>query len=273
MKAQSLDKPFSFERLGLLLRNRVLDEATIVGIGAAIAVAINLITLLLARSAVFNAQPGRTSPWEIGVCLGGLLLAGGAFKGMHDGKAGTDWILLPATGAEKYAAGLLDLAVVFPLAASALGVALSALLALVASAVGGRGAAVWLPIGLGDLRAWADYAIAVSVILAGSTCFRKAALVKTVGLFIAYCLVVLVLGSLGLWAQGFFGREPGRISVDGSFSIVRGLFSFDGARVSARGQRIASLAVDLTRYALIPAFAVFFGAAKVAEKEGRDEVQ
>jgi hypothetical protein len=269
MNAVSLGKSFSVERLALLLRNRVIDEAPVVGIGAAIILANNLISLLLVKSAFFNVGPSRTSLWSICLILGGLLLAGGAFKGMHDGKAGTEWILLPATSLEKYGAALVDLALVYPIAASILCAALSALLSLVVGAIGGQGGRVWLPLDLASLKAWGEYAIAVAVLLAGSASFRKAPLIKTAGLFVAYVLAVLALCALGLWAARGFGS----VSLRGDLGFANGSFSFYGAGVSARAERIARAAFDVASYALLPAFAVLFGAAKVAEKEGRDEVQ
>jgi hypothetical protein len=268
MDRKTLEARFSPARLALLLRNRAFDEAAVAGIGAAAILALNLLGLLLSRAAFFNSPRAEGRLWISTIFLAGILLAGQAFRGMHDGKAGTDWVLLPATPLEKYLAGLLDCAVLFPVAAALAGMALSALLSLVERAVGGPGGAIWTPFGAEALRAWADYSVAATVIAAGSAAFRKAALLKTAALATAFGLALGLLAALGLWALHEGGN--GAISV---FAFRGGRFGIDGQGVSAGARGFVQALYDIGRYAMLPAFAILFGAAKVAEKESRDEVQ
>jgi len=267
LSARTLERRFSVERLMLLLRNRLYDDVPAVAIGAAVVLGVNVLGLVLGRIAFFNSMSfGRSSPWVFTIVVAGLLRAGISLKGMHDGRAGTDWLLLPATGIEKYSAALLDIAVVFPLAATAASVGLSALLAFVEGLVGGPGNPVWLP-GLEALKAWGGYAAAATVFIAGSASFRKSAFLKTGGLALAFSIVwSLALALLVmLFVDGAWG---------GGFSISNGRFSAgDDSVISRSALRFMRTAMDVALYAALPAFAVLFGAAKVVEKEAKDEVQ
>lgn len=270
MKAKTLERAFSLERLALLLRNRILDEAPAVGIGAAVILANNLLSLWGSHVAMFNGWSLGGRAWIATIVVGGLLLAGGAFKGMHDGKAGSEWLLLPATPLEKYAAALADSVLVFPIAAALLCSAMSAILELLGRALGGTGGQIWLPLGPGVLVAWANYAVAAAVLIAGSACFRKFPLLKTVGVASAFILAMACLAALGVALLG-----GGSVTADGgSFSLNLGNRTIGGERhISDRAHALLSTLFDVARYAILPAFAVLFGASKVIEKEGRDEVQ
>jgi hypothetical protein len=274
MTTRGIDKRFSLTRLALLTRNRLLDEVSVVGIGAGVILALNLLGILGGRRAFFNAHGFGGGFWVPAIVVGGLILAAQAFKGMHDGKAGTEWVLLPATPLEKYAAAFVDSALLYPLAAAMGGMALSALLSLLERAAGGPGGAIWTPFRLGALRAWADYAALAVVLLAGSASFRKAALIKTAGLAAAYCLAAGILLSLGFWAFFKGGSAFGSADISIFGNMGRGFtISGEGGVVSEAAQRAIGVGADVARYAILPAFAILFGAAKVAEKESRDEVQ
>jgi hypothetical protein len=267
MEARMLGQRFSLSRIALLLRNRFIDEASVLGIGASVVVALNLLGILLSRRAFFNAQGMIGGLWIPTIAIAGILLASQAFKGMHDGKSGTDWILLPATPLEKYCAAFIDLVLAFPLAAGLGGAALSTLLGLLERAAGGAGAGAWSPFGLEALRAWADYAAAATIFLAGSAAFRKASFIKTVGMVTAYCLVLGLLVMLAF--PPILGGGSAQISLLGG----EDMFRFAGRELSAGAQSFMKVLSSVARYAIFPAFAVLFGAAKIAEKESRDEVQ
>jgi len=263
MERNTLDRAFSFRRIWCLLRNRLLEEAATVGIGAAVVVGLNLLGLFFAKRATFNA--GGDQAWTLAICLGGLLLASSAFKPMHDGKAGTEWLLLPASSLEKYLAALAEYALVLPLALSAAAAGASALLALAERAMGGPGLGIWTPMEAGGLAAWGEYAVAVSVFLAGSASFRKAAFLKTVGIASAYVLVVAAL----LGAAWIFFPNP-KIA---HFSMRDGVVKLIGDDIPAAATGAIGIIFDIARYALVPLFSLIYGWAKVAEKEARDEVQ
>jgi hypothetical protein len=267
LSAGTLERRFSAERVLLLLRNRIYEEAPVVGVGAALVLGVNALGLVFGKTAFYNS-PGRGWPgaWTLTIVVAGLLLAGNALKAMHDGRSEADWLLLPATPAEKYAAALADSILVFPLGGAALGVVLSGVLALIEGLIGGPGNPLWLP-GIEALKAWGGYAVAASVFIAGSATFRKTAFLKTGGIVLAFstvwslALALLVM----LIIPGAWG---------GGFSISNGAFSAgDDSVISARAvdamQRILSIAL----YAGVSAFAILFGYAKVAEKEAKDEVQ
>jgi hypothetical protein len=271
MKAQSLERGFSLERMALLLRNRLLEEAPVLGVGAAAVFGVNLVGLALTGQAPFNHMGNwrmngaatQSSAWTWTIVVAGLLLAGMALKGIH-GKTGTDWILLPATPLEKYAAALLDCAFIFPVGAAVAGTLMSLLLALVERVAGGGGGAVWLAWGLEALETWGKYAIAAALFLAGSATFKKSALLKTFALALAYCSAVSLLLALGVSSFGERNLHAG---------FMYGFFRASGMGLSPRASEAVKIGLDIVSYAIFPAFAVLFGAAKVAEKEGRDEVQ
>ena len=233
--------------------------------------ALNLLGILAARRAFFNAHGFGGGFWVPAIFVGGIILAAQAFKGMHDGKAGTEWVLLPATPLEKYAAAFATAPSSFPSPRSLGAMALSALLALLERGAGGPGGAIWMPFNPEALRAWADYAVAAAVCLAGSAAFRKAALIKTVALVDR--LRPRSGRSSSASASGRSIRAaPAGISI---LAARIGLSTIRGApRAYPRAARkTVSIVSGVASYAILPAFAILFGAAKVAEKESRDEVQ
>jgi hypothetical protein len=275
MNSKTLERRFSFERIALLLRNRFLEEAPVLGIGAAIVFGINALALALARAAPFNhmadwranGNPMQGSAWAFTIVVAGIILSSLALKSFH-GRDGTDRILLPATPIEKYTAAFLDCVAIFPVAAAAAGMALSALLYLVERALGGDGGAIWTAWRPGALAAWGNYAAAATVFLAGSATFRKTAWLKTLGLGLAYCLI----GSIAVIAAI---RCFGARDLDFSYAsgIMRMNIAAGGIGLSEAAAKAVRIGGDVLFKAVVPVFAVLFGAAKVAEKEGRDEVQ
>jgi hypothetical protein len=275
MNPKTLERRFSFERVALLLRNRFLEEAPVFGIGAAIVLGINALALALARAAPFNhmadwranGNPMQGSAWAFTIVLAGIILSSLALKSFH-GRDSTDRILLPATPIEKYAAAFLDCVAIFPVAAAAAGMALSALLYLVERALGGDGGAIWTAWRPSALAAWGNYAAAATVFLAGSATFRKAAWLKTLGLALAYCLVA----SLAVVALiNLFGVHD--LDFNYSTGFMRMNIASNGIGLNEAAAKAVRTGGDVLFKAVIPVFAVLFGAARVAEKEGRDEVQ
>lgn len=268
MNAKTLERRFSIERIVLLLRNRIYEETPAVGIVAAIVFVSNILSLWVSHQAFFNAPRRHGAAWIATIAVGGLFIAGNSFKDMHDGKAGTEWLLLPATPLEKYAAAFLDSVVVFPVAGALLCLSLSAFLELISRVLGGVSGTVWMPLDSGTIRAWAAYAIAAAVFLAGSASFRKIPILKTIGVASVFFLVVAGLVMVG--ARVLFGGGNGAAM---NMDFFNGEFTFDVSKVSQRAQDVVRLLFDVARYAILPAFAILFGASKVIEKEGLDEVQ
>jgi len=264
MTKETLGKSFSISRTALLMRNRAFEDFPAIAIAMGILLGINVLGIVLGGRAVMNDSEGQT--WEFFIGVTGLLLAGMAFKGMHEGRSGTDWILLPATSLEKYSSALISYLLVFPIAAGIAATGLSAFLSLVETLAGGPGGRIWSPL-LAGFEGWTDYATGALVLAAGSAAFRKRAVLKTFGLSVAYVLAAagLLLGAV-LFVRNARGLPvPGFVLNDGDISMI-GDFSI-GAEPAV------DLILGVVRYALVPLFALLYGYFRVAEKEARDEVQ
>jgi hypothetical protein len=267
MTKETLRKSFSVKRTALLVKNRILEDFPGIAIALGILAGINLLGIIFTGRAVTNDS--RSQVWMIFICLTGLLLTGMAFKGMHDGRSGTDWILLPATSLEKYASGLVTYLLILPLALALAATALSAILSLVELIAGGPGGRIWNPILAEDLKGWIDYATIVLVLAAGSATFRKRATIKTFGVTIAYLLVssaillglVVLLRSIRGLPLPFLVPSDDGIKLAGDISIGAG------------ARHAIDLVLNIVRYALVPGFSLLYGYLRVAEKEARDEVQ
>jgi hypothetical protein len=266
MNAATLSRKFSLERSWYLLYNRIRDELVPIGIGIAVIVANNILSLLFAKGVAFNE--GSAMIWGIIIVGAGLILASQSFKGMHDGKAGTDWLLLPATPFEKYLAVVVDYLVIFPLAASAISMGLSALFSVVAVAIGGQGGKIWTPALMGGFKAWLVYASVATLFIAGSASFRKVSLLKTIAVAAGY---VLAMASL------FFGLGwlvyKGNGFNSSNISFANGSISINGGSIPASVEEALTWIYRIACYAILPIFALVYGYFRVFEKEARDEVQ
>lgn len=263
MKAASLEKKFSLERGGFLLGNRVIEDATVMGMGLAVVAALNILGFLFSRAFFFNHAPGF---WQMAIVVSGLILSGQAFRAMHDGRSGTDWLLLPASPLEKYLAALVEYVILFPLAAAALAMGLSALFNLVELAAGGRGGTIWTPFSLEILRDWGHYAVMALALLAGSAHFRKAALLKSLAVLVLYGLGLAIILSIGGWLI-LKGNGMARFSMEG------GMFNFNGRDIPASAQEAIAWIGRIAWAVILPLFSLGYGYLRVFEKEARDAVQ
>ena len=265
MTKETLRKPFSASRITLLARNRAYEDFPALVIGAGILSGINLLFVILGKRAIMNDSGGQS--WTMAICLAGILLSGAAFKGMHDGRSGTDWILLPATSLEKYTSGLFFYLFIFPLASAVAATGLSAIFSLAELASGGPGGRIWNPLSAVGLRGWFDYATVAVVFAAGSAAFRKRAFIKTFGLVVAYFLVAAgILLAAVLVVRKLGGLPVPDLVFDNGDLRMAGDLSF-------KAQPAVDTLLNIVRYALIPVFALLYGYFRVAEKEARDEVQ
>ena len=265
MTKQTLAKTFSIERTALLARNRALEDFPALAIGTGIVLGLNLLSIIVGGRAAMNGSDGQS--WTFVISLAGIILASSAFRGMHDGRAGTDWILLPATGLEKYAAALFSYLVILPIAASVAAVALSAFLSLLGLVFVGQGGRIWNPLAEFGVKGWIDYATACLVLAAGSAAFRKRALIKTLGVAIAW----LIAASGLLVTTMYLIRRAAGLPVP-DISFLQGNFNIDGNFSFDTPPAVDTL-LGILRYCLVPVSALLFGYFRVAEKEARDEVQ
>jgi hypothetical protein len=261
MKLEFIEQPYSLRRLYFLVRNRVLEDLGPVLIVSAAVLALNL--LLLLTSGRYN--PGSVQSWGMLLAIGGVFLAGNAFSKMHDGKAGTEWILLPASSAEKYSAALVMYLIVYPVFASLIAV----LETLIITGIGYfiQGSSLWMynPVSPVIYNNYLNYAFFVLLAMAGSARFRKFAIGKTAAIIFSFILLGSLLLVLGLLLFDDEGRQI-------LFNGVRGH--------SVEIRRTLDLSEDRAMQILMQifqagtaAFALGYGYALVREKEARDEVQ
>lgn len=262
MNADQLEKVFSFQRAALLVRNRILDDAPAFLIGAACIFGFKLLALLMDFNGGHDVSAAQNA-WPIFIALGGLLLAGRAFERMHDGRGGSEWVLLPATSLEKYSAAFVFYLGLFPLAATAAAVAISAAIALFGLLLGVSGARVWIPVQMLNWGQATTYFLFAATALAGSARFRKLSLVKTAVICFAWAIL---LGGLWLFLVGTF-TDVGR-----SLVFHRGRVAMQNIVLSADREALLSVVFAAFRFISFIA-AVLYGYFAVAEKESVDEVQ
>ncbi len=231
-----------------LIKNRLKADFTPLLLGAVLLLGLQLVFLLLqllwGRPGMARSWSGQ-GPWPQLVVLACFLTSARAFAEMQSGKSATDWLLLPASTAEKYLAALLSTQVLVPVVGSLVGLTLWAF----------SGPIVW-PQFLGQWQLWGLFFVMNLVFFAGSTVFRKLAFFKTAGVWVAFALVLgLTFGLLGPFS-GRPGLYPMEFSwaTDGQTHFLTWFWSF-GA------------------YCFTPAAALLFSWFRVQEKEARDAVQ
>ncbi len=265
MRRETLLKPFSLERAGLLIRNRFLEDLNAVLIAAGVILGINALSLILGRPALFNrpfGDPGE-SVWSALVGLGGLLLAGRAFLQMHNGRGGSDWLLLPASPLEKYLAAFASYALAWPVLASLAAWGLSAVLEGLAILLKAPGGMIWMPLAGMEASDAIGYVVFASFALAASARFPKLALIKGGAAATAWVLAfsLLVLGGLLIFTPE--GREI--------LAARGGALNIECRSLEAREPALKWLA-RISGW-VSGAFAIAYGYFRVREKEAVDEVQ
>lgn len=261
MDKENLQQSFSVKRLYYLIRNRVYDDMGSVLIVAGAFLALNILLLLSAG----QVRPTKPEIWTIVIALGGVLLAGNGFAKMHDGKAGTEWILLPASSWEKYMAAFGMYLLVYPIAASFIALCESLLLSGMAYLLYGTFSSIYNPFTPVFLQHYGAYAFFVIIALAGSARFKKFAIGKTAAIGFSFLLLSSLFLILGLLLTDQEGRQILFNGIRGQSSEIRR--SLD----PSKDELIRSFfKVYLTGTAL---FAIGYGYALIREKEARDEVQ
>ncbi len=260
MIAKQLSWGFSPARVALLARNRMLDDLPAFGIVLGLVAGINILSLVFLKRALFNSSDGQA--WFFVMSLSGAFLAAGAFKAMHRGKSGCDWLLLPATACEQYTAAFISCFVVFPAAFMLAGMGLSYILALLERVMGSAGSDIWIPFKTIKAMDFAGLLAAMAIFFAGSAKFRKLPLLKTAGIYTGFIVVLSILFSLSLLALGQ--------KIAAGSSLFLKFASEDGLGKMGRG---LSIGLRIFFLGIMPAFALVYGYFCVNEKEARDEVQ
>jgi len=265
MNDTTVNKPFSFERVALLARNRQLEDLSPFLIALGALAGLNVLSILLGGAAFLN-HPSRHSggtAWPFLIWLGGVLLAGRAFAQMHNGRGGSDWILLPATSFEKYAAAFLSYLVVYPLGAALAASGLSAVLEGLAVLLKASRGAVFNPLAGLDEGSLFGYLFFVTAALASSARFGKLSLVNAGALFSAWAAFLGFLFVLGM----LLATPEGREALGNRHFSYRFRPGFD-----PEGQPVLIWVFRAWGW-LSWAAAAVYGYFRVAEKEAVDEVQ
>ena len=241
-----------------------MEEAPSLGIGLAVIVGVNALTFLASRVFVFNHDNGAM--WALAIVVSGLLLCAQAFKPMHDGKAGTDWLLLPASPLEKYSAAVVDYVILFPIAAALAATGLSALFHVIAQAASRIPSPIWIFWNVEVLKGWAFYAVAATVFIAGSASFRKIPFLKTSAVAMAYTFVLGILLTLGAW---IVLRSHGNVEA----GVHLENFNFETEDMPKSLEDLTLWVGRIAWFVVLPVFSLVYGYFRVFEKEARDEVQ
>lgn len=262
MNATELDKRFSFSRFALLIRNRAIDDAPAFAIVGAGVFALKLLGLFI--GAQVHRDVGRSHEiWPVLIVAGGVLLAFRAFERMHDGRGGSDWVLLPASPLEKYLAAFVSYLALYPIAATAAAVLLSGVLALIGSFIGASPVGIWNPTAMLNWGQASSYLLFTALGLAGSARFRKLPLVKTAAVSVGW---MAVLGMVWFCLIFLFARDNLSVAFSGGDFSMKDIELSD-AKLAVMGY--------LSRGLKAAAFAaaVLYGYFRVCEKESVDEVQ
>ncbi|WP_304222019.1 hypothetical protein [Gracilinema caldarium] len=261
MQKEPLNQFYSVKRLYYLVRNRLFDDMVPILVGSAAVLALNL--LLVIGSSQYNI--GSVESWAALGAIAGVLLAGNAFSRMHDGKAGTEWILLPASSAEKYSAALVMYLLVYPVLISIIAVIETLIISSFGKILYGMPLWIYNPLSWVLVKNYGNYAFFILLALAGSARFRKFAIVKTAALVLGFVLLSSLLLLLGIMVA----------TPEGRIIMMHGL---QGSSIQI--QRSLEVGKEMTLKVLYTiftigtaAFVLGYGYALVCEKEARDEVQ
>jgi len=197
------------------------------------------------------------------ICLGGFLLAGRAFQQMHNGRGGSDWLLLPASPLEKYSAAFATYVIAWPTAAAIASVCLSAMLEGIALLLKSPTGIVYNPLAGLDWGDIACFVIFLSSALAASARYAKLPLVKAGALVTAWGIVLALLFMCGIVLFTPEGRA--------AFAMRHAHGDFQFSPVVTE----ESLLTWLGRISMVvtAVLAVVYGYFRVSEKEAVDEVQ
>jgi hypothetical protein len=273
MKTETTLKRFSFERAAILLRNRLLDDAPAIAVAAGAIIALNLLAIVFDNAPFLNKNFGPSTGWPAIVAIGGVLLAAKAFDRMHDGRSGPEWLLLPASSAEKYLSAATTYLVVYPIIASILATGLSAGLALVGELARTGGGTIWNPLATISLESTLAYFTFILFALAGTARFRKLALGKTAAIAAGWTLVMGAIFMFGI-ALVMPELRPFILNMDAEMGPARGPglnFNLNAAISPEKGDALHVLAEVMRWISVV--FAAGYGFTLVSEKEARDEVQ
>lgn len=267
MKATLFNDRFSFPRLGALIMNRVYEDAPAFAVACAAIIGFNLLPLPFGSPPFFNQ--GKAEIWPLLIFLGGLFLAGRAFSRMHDGRAGSDWLLTPASSFEKYLAAAISYLLMYPLAATIAAWAISLTLAGIGMLVGTGGGRAWNPLSIDMLSGSFRYMLVAAFAMAGSARFRKLPLVKSAALVFAF---TVFLGFVFMGGLAFFTEEGRNVVFRDGHLTFHGDMRLYGKELPQNKEAMLEIVGDILYYVSF-AFAVLFGYFRVAEKEATDEVQ
>ncbi|OHD11107.1 MAG: hypothetical protein A2Z96_02820 [Spirochaetes bacterium GWB1_48_6] len=256
-------KEFSINRIFWLIRNRALQTLIPLGIGVLILLGIRILHFIFSQLTGAPYSPGDSSgnSYSWLVVLACFLTSAGAFKEMQSAKSTTEWLLLPATGLEKYLSAFVEMMILIP--------SIAVVLAMGFSWLDGQ---FWIPFTEDSGMIWEKWGIFLVTNLlffTGSTFYRKLVILKTLGTILAFITIlglVLAFGSKILFDQGTFASMMTFGDSDGGFAWKEMHKSWD------KGNFLLGLWKGFY-FVLTPVFALSFGYFRVKEKEAHHAVQ
>ncbi len=239
------------QRTVALIKNRLRADFTPLLLGASILLGLELVFLLIQLLWGQRLERGRQTGvlWPQLVVLASFLTSARAFAEMQSGKSATDWLLLPASTAEKYLAALLSTQVLVPFVGSVVGLLLWALSGPI---VFPEYFAMWQP--------WGIFLVMNLVFFAGATVFRKLAFFKTGAAWVAFALVLVL--TFGLFAQFLPSRE-----------LRPGFYPMEFMTATGHPGQFLTWFWSFGVFCFTPVAALLFSWFRVKEKEARDAVQ
>lgn len=199
-------------------RGTMLTGLTILGVST-------LLTLI--QAVQYQSTESLVGLYAGFLFLGGFIVASNAFKAMHSRETAHDWLMLPASGEEKFLSRLAASSLgywVFITLIFTLGVVFGQLLHLL---LAGRAGALFNPISPEVLKLFPHYLIAQSIFIAGAAFFRKHQFLKTIlflsilGMVVGFFTLIAARLLFGEFFQPGIGTELNLNLADPSFYATR----------------------------------------------------
>jgi hypothetical protein len=181
MNSAAVERVINPRRLALLLRRDLAHGYRgLLTAGAAVGGAMLLLALLTMLGGPPAPGAFYASFYTSFLFLGGCIYSSGMFREVHKAGRGAFYLVLPATGLEKFLSKLLLSSVGFAAASLLLIGLVSAMSELVCRALFKTGHGFFNPVAPENLKAAGVYLLAQSAFFLGSVWFRKSAFFKTV---------------------------------------------------------------------------------------------
>jgi hypothetical protein len=205
-------KEFNLRRFSLLIRNDLFLNRIYFLISAGVATGILLFFSLMV---IFNQpqfyQAQLLTSYRLILILGGIIITGKIFKGLHNDVKGSTWLTLPASTLEKFVSRLILLTIMFPLALMALIFIVSLFFEGFNVALTGSSHGIFNPFQKEVFERTIVYIELQSPFLLGVTYFKKNTLPQTFLTIIGYLILLALIAQVpymviySQYPEGFWG--------------------------------------------------------------------